>query len=101
LLPASLEVGGIDGAVVRKPLFGREGANIQVSEGGRIIAETGGSYGSEGFVYQQHAPLPLYDGNFPVIGSWVVASQAAGIGVREDDTAITRDTSRFLPHYFE
>jgi glutathionylspermidine synthase len=36
-----------------------------------------------------------------VIGSCVVASQPAGIGIREDDTAITRDTSRFLPHYFE
>jgi hypothetical protein len=32
-----------------------------------------------------------------VIGSCVVASQPAGIGIREDDTAITRDTDRFLP----
>ena len=32
-----------------------------------------------------------------VIGSCVVASQPAGIGIREDDTAITRDTGRFLP----
>jgi glutathionylspermidine synthase len=87
--------------VVRKPLFSREGANVQVSEDGRVIEETAGGYGSEGFVYQQHAPLPSYEGNFPVIGSWVVASQPAGIGIREDDTAITRDTSRFLPHYFE
>ena len=59
------------------------------------IAETGGDYGAEGFVYQAHAPLPAFDGNYPVIGSWVVASQPAGIGIREDDTAITRDTSRF------
>ncbi len=101
LLRASVEPGGIDGGVVRKPLFGRDGANVQVSEDGRVIEETAGGYGSEGFVYQQHARLPSYEGNFPVIGSWVVASQPAGIGIREDDTAITRDTSRFLPHYFE
>jgi glutathionylspermidine synthase len=52
-------------------------------------------------VYQAHAAMPAFDGNYPVIGSWVIASQAAGIGIREDTTAITRDTSRFVPHYFE
>lgn len=101
LLQASLEPDGVDGAVVRKPLFSREGANIRVSAGVKVIEETAGGYGSEGFVYQAHAPLPSYEGNFPVIGSWVVASQPAGIGIREDDTPITRDTSRFLPHFFE
>lgn len=101
LLPAALDAGAIDGTVVRKPIFSREGANLQVSEAGQVIAETGGDYGAEGFVYQAHAPLPDFAGNYPVIGAWVVASQPAGIGIREDDTAITRDTSRFLPHFFE
>lgn len=101
LLPASLEPGAIDGPVVRKPIFSREGANVQVIEGGRVIAETDGAYGAEGFVYQAHAPLQSFDGQYPVVGSWVVASQPAGIGIREDSTAITRDTSRFLPHFFE
>ena len=101
LLPTSLDPGDIVGPVVRKPIFGREGANVQVIDGGRVVAESGGDYGAEGFVYQAHAPLPVFDGNYPVIGSWVVASTPAGIGIREDDTPITRDTSRFLPHYFE
>ena len=101
LLPAALEPGGIEGAVVRKPIFGREGANVQVIEADRVVAETGGGYGAEGFVYQAHAPLPAFDGNYPVIGAWVVASQPAGIGIREDSTAITRDTSRFVPHFFK
>jgi glutathionylspermidine synthase len=101
LLPASLDAGGIDGAMVRKPIFGREGANVTVIERGGVVAETGGKYGAEGFVYQAHAPLPAFDGNYPVIGSWVVASQPAGMGIREDSTAITRDTSRFVPHFFE
>jgi glutathionylspermidine synthase len=35
------------------------------------------------------------------IGSWVIASQPSGIGIREEATPITRDTSRFLPHFFE
>ena len=101
LLPTSLDPRDIVGPVVRKPIFGREGANVQVIQGGRVVAESGGDYGAEGFVYQAHAPLPVFDGNYPVIGSWVVASTPVGVGIREDDTPITRDTSRFLPHYFE
>ena len=101
LLPAALERGGIQGPVVRKPIFGREGANVQVIEADRVVAETGGGYGAEGFVYQAHAPLPAFDGNYPVIGAWVVASQPAGIGIREDSTAITSNTSRFVPHFFK
>ncbi|MSO93411.1 MAG: glutathionylspermidine synthase family protein [Rhodospirillales bacterium] len=101
LLPTALEPGGIEGKVVRKPIFGREGANVQVMEANRVIEETPGGYGAEGFVYQAHAPLPELDGNYPVIGAWVVASQPAGIGIREDKTAITSNTSRFVPHFFE
>jgi glutathionylspermidine synthase len=101
LLPAALDPAGIKGAVVRKPIFGREGANVQVIEAGRVVAETGGHYGAEGFVYQAHAPLPAFDGNYPVIGAWVVAGQPAGMGIREDSTAITTDNSRFVPHFFE
>jgi glutathionylspermidine synthase len=39
-------------------------------------------------------------GSFPVIGSWVIGDAAAGIGIREDDGPITRNSSRFVPHYF-
>jgi glutathionylspermidine synthase len=101
LLPAALDPGAIDGKVVRKPIYSREGANVQVLEGGRVVAETAGGYGSEGFVYQAHVDMPAFAGNYPVVGSWVVASQPAGIGIREDSTPITRDTSRFVPHFFD
>ncbi len=101
LLQTSLEPDGVGGPLVRKPLFSREGANVQILSGGRVVEETAGNYGGEGFVYQEYAALPAFNGNFPVIGAWVVASQPAGIGIREDDTAITRDTSRFVPHVFE
>lgn len=101
LLETSLEPEGVRGRLVRKPIYSREGANVSLLEEGRTIAETAGDYGAEGFVYQAHAPLPVFDGNFPVVGSWVVASQPAGVGIREDSTAITRDTSRFVPHFFE
>ncbi|WP_162874209.1 glutathionylspermidine synthase family protein, partial [Pseudomonas viridiflava] len=30
--------------------------------------------------------------------SWVIGDLASGIGIREDDSLITKDSSRFLPH---
>ena len=58
-------------------------------------------YGSEGWVYQAPCLLPNFEGNHAVIGAWIVGDAPAGIGIREDDTPITRDTSRFVPHYFQ
>jgi glutathionylspermidine synthase len=86
----------------RKPLLSREGANIRMY-GGELGStfETGGDYGDEGYIYQQTAALPCFDGNYPVIGSWVIAGEAAGIGIREADTPITTNTSRFVPHRLE
>ena len=101
LLPTAFEPAGIEGTLVRKPIFGREGANVQVIEANRVVNETPGGYGAEGFVYQAHAPLPSFDGNYPVVGAWLVASHPAGMGIREDASPITSNTSRFVPHYFE
>jgi glutathionylspermidine synthase len=98
LLPASLAEGTIAGTVVRKPLLSREGANIAVlGEGG--ARETHGPYRGP-YVWQAALPPPTFDGNHAVVGSWVIASQSAGIGIREDDGPITLNTSRFVPHYF-
>ncbi len=42
--------------------------------------------------------LPAFGPFHSLIGSWVIGDQAAGIGIREDDSLITRDTARFVPH---
>src|SRR5688572_27287308 len=98
LLPASLEP--MDGPHVRKPLLGREGANVSiVGEGGAVRAETGGDYGGP-YVYQRLHPLPTFAGRYPVVGSWMVNGYACGIGIREDATPVTGNTSRFVPHVF-
>ena len=31
----------------------------------------------------------------------MIGDEAAGIGIREDDGPVTKNTSRFIPHYFE
>lgn len=101
LLPTFLEADRVEGKVVRKPIFSREGANIRVLADGHVEDETPGAYGAEGFVYQAHVDLRPFGGRYPVVGSWVIASEAGGIGIREDETPITRDTSRFVPHLFD
>ena len=82
----------------KKPILSREGANIQLFQHGSIISETKGDYGEEGFIYQELCPLPNFDGNYPLIGSWVVGQEAAGMGIRETNTLITDNLSRFVPH---
>ena len=82
---------------VRKPLLGREGANVEIV-GGAAATRVPGPYGEEGFVRQALAPLPDFAGNRPVLGSWVVAGQAAGMGIREERADVTSNTARFLPH---
>ncbi len=97
LLPASFEPLST-GSYVRKPVHAREGANIQVVQGGRIALDTDGPYAAGPHVYQALAPIKPHDDRYPVIGSWVVNGIACGIGIREDDSVITRNTSRFVPH---
>jgi glutathionylspermidine synthase len=84
---------------VQKPLYSREGRNIVMKQGG-VTHRTPGSYGREGYVFQALAALPCFDGHYPVIGSWVIDGESAGIGIRETRTAITNNESRFVPHLF-
>lgn len=85
---------------VIKPLLSREGANIKIISGGTTEI-TGGDYGKEGVIYQKFSPLPSHGGNFPVIGSWIIGQEPAGVGIREGDSLITTNKSRFVPHYIE
>jgi glutathionylspermidine synthase len=88
----------LNGNYVRKPLYSREGENIVLVASGKARERTSGSYGREGCIWQQLAPLPGFDGRYPVVGSWVVGSEPCGIGIREDTSPITKNTSRFVPH---
>ncbi|RYD57139.1 MAG: glutathionylspermidine synthase family protein [Sphingobacteriales bacterium] len=90
----------VGSSYVKKPVFSREGANVEIVEKQMTIEHSGGDYGEEGYIYQQYAPLPYFDGNRPVIGSWLIGGQTAGIGIRESDGLITGNTSRFVPHFF-
>jgi glutathionylspermidine synthase len=102
LLPAFFE--GDAGAAalgtdyIRKPLHSREGANLKLMRAGTTV-ETGGPYNSGPAILQAAADMPVFDGCYPVIGAWMVASEPAGMLVREADGPITTDTARFVPHF--
>lgn len=107
LLPAYFESASDKtktGNWVRKPVLAREGANVtKVSNG--VSAGLAGSifksaYDTSGYVLQEWIDLPIFDGFRPVIGSWVVGDEAAGIGIREDYNVVTGNDSHFVPHYF-
>ena len=83
---------------VRKPYFSREGANIELrTADGRLLTEDG-PYTDAPYILQALAPLPKFGDSYTLIGSWVVGDVASGIGIREDDSLITKDSSRFVPH---
>ena len=99
LLPAYYDAAALGARYAKKPKLAREGANVTLVNG-TSIETVEGEYGAEGYVYQALAPLPRFGDDYAVIGSWIVGSDPAGIGIREDVSSVTRNTSRFVPHYF-
>jgi glutathionylspermidine synthase len=100
ILPAAFEpTRDIGDIYIKKPMLGREGANTALVAYGESVLQTEGPYEGQA-VYQAYAELPEFDGSYPVIGSWMVNGYAAGMGIREGDTRITTNKSRFVPHCF-
>ncbi|MEU1665768.1 glutathionylspermidine synthase family protein [Streptomyces sparsogenes] len=78
---------------VAKPLLGREGAGVTVHPPGAepVVRD-------EPCCYQELAPLPDFDGNRVVLGTWVVEGESAGLGIRESAGLVTDEYARFIPH---
>lgn len=85
----------------RKPFFSREGANIELSAEGRREVGQDEGYGQGRHILQALHNPPRFQGNHTIIGSWIVGNHAAGMSIREDDGPITRNTSRFVPHFIK
>jgi glutathionylspermidine synthase len=100
LLEAHLDGPAAMAEYVKKPLLGREGANITLKTSGGETS-TPGPYGNGRYVYQAVAPIPEMARRYPVIGAWMIDGEAAGMGIRESSGKITDNLSRFVPHRFE
>lgn len=91
---------------VKKPILGREGANIFYCEHKNHLefaangSEHSDFYAQNGYIFQAKYNMPNFDNMYPVIGSWIVGDVACGIGLREDFTPVTGNDSHFVPHYF-
>jgi glutathionylspermidine synthase len=102
LLPAYFEddpgAAEILGDCVRKPLWSRQGANIEIIANGKTQFSSDGPYGGADHIVQAFHPLPEIDGNYPLVGCWLVASKAVGLCIRDDRTMVTGKDARFVPH---
>lgn len=87
-----------------KPILSREGANVSQINCGKMESPSGSNfnpfYEKTGHVIQQWMDIPAFDGFHPVIGSWIIGEESAGIGIREDKGDVTGNNSHFVPHYF-
>jgi glutathionylspermidine synthase len=88
------------GRYVSKPKLSREGANVRVHAAGKVVYQTEGEYGEEGFIHQAFIDSADHEGNRPVLGVWMVQGEACGLGIREDKALVTGNCSRFVPHLF-
>ncbi len=95
---ASLNDGNY-GSYAKKPIYSREGENVQLVLDGSTIEETQGDYGDNAYIYQQYFELPEFDGRHPILGSWMIGGKPAGMGIRESTGRITNVTSSFCSHY--
>lgn len=88
---------------VRKPIFSREGASVEIVVDGRTLAASANrAYDAHAMIVQAYAPLPAMGPPgapvHPVLGAWIVGRACVGLGIREDASPITQDLSRFKPH---
>ena len=100
LLPSFFDRKKLGGEYVKKPFVSRQGQNISLYSA-KGNTESGGVYGDGAYMYQQLHSLPNFDGNYPVIGSWLIEGKSAGIGIREDKSPITFNISPFVPHFID
>ena len=82
----------------KKPIFSREGANVELVQNGVTLEKSDGEYGREGYVYQELVDIRPYQGKYPVLGSWVIGGEPCGLGIRETSSRITDNMSHFVPH---
>ncbi|RNF27068.1 putative trypanothione synthetase [Trypanosoma conorhini] len=74
----------------RKPIVGRVGRNVTITEpSGAVAAESGGNFSDREVVYQELFRLPKRDDYYAILGGWVIGDVYCGTAVREDKTIIT------------
>ena len=82
---------------VKKPLFGREGANISIIEpDGSTSFETAGDYGSEKFIYQEFSEFNSHQNELYQAGVFF-AYEGCGLGFRKGGLVLD-NCAKFVGH---
>ncbi|GLY03548.1 MULTISPECIES: glutathionylspermidine synthase family protein [Actinoplanes] len=93
----------------KKPVWGREGGSVTLVRDGVPLVANPSEYGSDGrYIVQELCELPAFESlegtAHPVIGSWLIDGEPAGMGIREGvgtEGLVTRDSCNFVPHTIE
>ena len=62
------------------------------------LLQTDGPYADKPHIFQGFEPLPDFEGKYPLIGCWMVASKPVGLCIREDNNLVTGKDAKFIPH---
>ncbi|MBZ7941824.1 glutathionylspermidine synthase family protein [Campylobacter molothri] len=81
---------------VKKPVFGREGANISIVKGEQILKENEGPYVNNKFIYQEYVELNSHENEFYQAGVFF-AYEGCGLGFRKGGM-ILDNSSKFVGH---
>lgn len=87
-----------DKAQVQKRIFGREGANIEITDDrGKLIEKTAGEYESFKTIYQEYTPLACDSQNRSYQAGLFFAYDSCGLGFRRGGK-ILNNLSKFVGH---
>ena len=81
---------------VKKPVFGREGANISIVKDSKLVCENVGPYGNNKCVYQEFIELNSYENEYYQAGVFF-AYEGCGLGFRKG-SLILDNYSKFVAH---
>ena len=85
---------------VKKPMFGREGANVSIlDENANVIEQNEGEYANSKFIYQEFTELNSKDKNYYQAGVFF-AYEACGLGFR-NGSRIIDNFAKFVAHHIK
>ena len=84
---------------VEKKVFGREGANITITdESGAVIENRDGEYGEYNSIYQEYVEFPKDSFGAIYQAGLFFAYEPCGLGFRKSDSLIIDNMSKFVGH---
>lgn len=87
----------LDGKYVKKTMFGREGANIEIHEDGKVLNARDGVYGDYKSIYQRYAKFAQDENGVYYQAGVFYSDGACGLGFRRG-SEILDNASQFIGH---